>query len=67
MDKIRHPGVIKYLHKNKLETKGIHADMIATKRDTAPSYDMVKRWAAHIKISRWARTASKKMTAMDDP
>ena len=52
MDKIWHRGVIKYLHKKGLTPKDIHADMVATLGDTAPSYATVKRWAALFKMGR---------------
>ena len=52
MDNIWHRGVIKYLHKKGLTPKDIHADMVATLGDTAPSYATVKRWAALFKMGR---------------
>ena len=38
------------MHKKGLAPKDIHADMVATLRDTAPSYATVKKWAAHFKM-----------------
>lgn len=52
MDKIWHRGVIKYLHKKGLAPKDIHADMVATLGDGAPSYANVKRWAANFKMGK---------------
>ena len=37
MDDIWHLGVIKYLQKKGLAPKGIHADMVATLGDDAPT------------------------------
>ena len=31
---------------------GIHADMVATLGDTAPSDAIVKRWAVHLKMGK---------------
>ena len=32
-----------------ISSKDIHADMVATLGDTAPSYATTKRWAVHFK------------------
>ena len=50
MDKIWHRGITKYLLKKELAPKDIHADMVATLGDTAPSYATAKKWAAHFKM-----------------
>ena len=42
MDKIWHRCDIKYHHKKGLASKDIHADMVATLGDIAPSYATVK-------------------------
>ena len=47
-----------------LAPKDIHADMVAILGDTALSCATVRRWTVHFKM---ARTASKMMTAVDDP
>ena len=52
MDKIWHRGVIKYLQKNELTPKDIHADMVAILRDDAPALSTVKKWAAEFKRGR---------------
>ena len=49
MYKIWHRGVIKYLHKKELAPTTLHADMAGNLGDTAPSYEIVIRWAAHCK------------------
>ncbi|XP_076055186.1 protein GVQW3-like [Oratosquilla oratoria] len=52
MDKIGYWAVIQYLHIKGLTPKEIHEDMVATLRDNAPSYSMVKKWAADFKQGR---------------
>ena len=52
MDKIAEQAVIQYFHKNGLEPKGIHADMVATLLKDTPSYVTVKRWEADFKLDR---------------
>ena len=51
-NKIWRCSVIKYLHEKGLAPKVIHADIVATLRDTAPSYATIKRWAAHFKMNK---------------
>ena len=52
MDKISPRAVIQYLHIKGLTSKKIHEDMVATLQDNAPSYSMVKKWAADFKQGR---------------
>ena len=52
MDKSGHRVVIQYIHIKGLIPKKIHEDMVATLRDAAPSYSMVKKWAADFKQGR---------------
>ena len=52
MDKIGHRAVIQYLQIKGLTPKEIHEDMVATLQDNAPSYSMVKKWAADFKRGR---------------
>ena len=49
MDKIEQLAVIKYLHKKGLMAKQIHEDMEGTLGQSAPSYTIVKKWAAEFK------------------
>jgi len=52
MDKTEQRAVIKYLHLKNMTPKEIHADMINTLGDTAPSYSKVKEWCASFKRGR---------------
>ena len=52
MDKIWHCGIIKYLQKKWLALKDIHADMVATLGDNAPTLSTVKKRAAEFKRGR---------------
>lgn len=52
MDKFEHRAVIKYLHKKGLTPLQIHEDMQETLGTSAPSYAMVKKWAAEFKRGR---------------
>ena len=52
MDKTEQRTVIKYIHLKNMTPKEIHADMINTLGDTAPSYSKVKEWCASFKRGR---------------
>ncbi|XP_041354235.1 protein GVQW3-like [Gigantopelta aegis] len=52
MDNISHHAVIRYLGLNGLTPKEIHEDMVVTLGEDAPSYSMVKKWAAEFKHGR---------------
>ena len=52
MDKIGHRAVIQYLHIKGLTPKEIHEDMVATLRDNAPSYSIVRKWTPDFKWGR---------------
>uniref|UniRef100_A0A3Q0R6R1 Uncharacterized protein n=1 Tax=Amphilophus citrinellus TaxID=61819 RepID=A0A3Q0R6R1_AMPCI len=49
MDKIWHRGVIKYLQKEGVAPKDIHAGVAATLGDDAPALSAVQKWAAELK------------------
>ncbi|XP_046545536.1 protein GVQW3-like [Haliotis rubra] len=49
MDKIGNRAVIKYLHMKGLTPTAIHADMVSTLGEDAPSFATVKRWAAEFR------------------
>ncbi|XP_041369556.1 protein GVQW3-like [Gigantopelta aegis] len=52
MDNIGHRAVIPYLSHKGLTPKEIHEDMVITVGEDAPSYSMVKTWAAEFKRGR---------------
>lgn len=52
MDKVEYRAVIKYLTLKGLTPTQIHADMVETLVDNAPSFATVKRWAAEFKRGR---------------
>ena len=52
MDNIGLRAVIRYLGLKNLSPKDIHEDMVATLGEHAPSYSMVKKWAAEFKRGR---------------
>ena len=52
MEKNELRGVIKYFNLKKLTRKEIYDDMMNTLGDYAPSYTMVKKWAAEFKRGR---------------
>ena len=52
MDKVEYRSIIKYLTLKGLTPTQIHADMVGTLGDNAPSFAIVKRWAAEFKRGR---------------
>jgi len=52
MDKTGYRAVIKYLQMKGLSPTQIHADMVSTLGDDAPSFSTVKKWAAEFKRGR---------------
>ena len=52
MENLQNRAVINYLWKKGLSPKSIHEDMVTTCGESAPSYAMVKKWAAEF---RWGR------------
>src|SRR6476619_5411601 len=52
MENVGVRAVIRYLGLKNLSPKEIHEDMTATLGEDAPSYSMVKKWAAEFKRGR---------------
>ena len=52
MEKVRFRAVIDYLQKKGLAPKAIHEDLVNTYGENAPSYPMIKKWAAEFKRGR---------------
>ena len=52
MDKVGLRAVIRYLGLKNMSPKDIHEDMVTTLGIDAPSYSMVKKWAAEFKRGR---------------
>ncbi|XP_041349431.1 protein GVQW3-like [Gigantopelta aegis] len=52
MEKTEYRAVIKYLNFKELTLMQIHADMVSTLGNSAPSFATVKRWAAEFKRGR---------------
>ena len=52
MENVGLRAVIRYLGLKNLSPKEIHEDMTATLGEDAPSYSMVKKWAAEFKRGR---------------
>ncbi|XP_040923305.1 chromobox protein homolog 1b isoform X1 [Toxotes jaculatrix] len=52
MDNVSLRAIIRYLGLKGLSPKEVHEDMVATLGEGAPSYSMVKKWAAEFKRGR---------------
>jgi len=52
MDKVEKRAVMKYLFLTGMSGKAIHDDMLATLRENAPAYSVVKSWLAEFKHGR---------------
>ena len=52
MDNINHHAAIRYLGPKGLTPKEMHGDMVVTPEEVAPSYSMLKKWAAEFKRDR---------------
>ena len=59
IDNISYRAVIHYRGLKGLTPKEIHVDMVVSLGENAPSYSMVKKWAAEFRdLSLWMRAGS---------